>query len=211
LSRLAVHGIALWCVAPFLLWLTLYRPFTESSDRAARVPARIGEFSQVEAFELSADYLRQLGTADATWRRYRGPDGRDVFVVAVFHESNWKSVHPPHICLRGSNMEIQSDRVLELELGQRAVTVGRLLTYSLDTDRNYLSCYAYVAPGLVTGRYWRFFAHHAPLALVRQSANGCVIRAETWIEPGPDGEARAERRCVEFLTGFLGIVPELLE
>ena len=126
MSRLVVHGIALWCVAPFLLWLTLYRPFTASADLAARVPALIAGFSQVETFELSGDYLRQLGTADAAWRRYRGQDGRDVFVVVVFHESNWKSVHPPHICLQGSNMEIVPDDREEIPLADGPQEVGRL-------------------------------------------------------------------------------------
>ena len=200
-SRLVRHGIALWLCAPALLWLSTHRPFGASHGRAQRIPVRIGAFEQVHDYPLDAEALRMLDADDAVQRGYASDRGT-VFLVAVFHGPDWKSVHPPDTCLEGSNMTPIEESSDTVTVGGEPVAVGRLLMHSRDENRDYLSLYAYVAEDLVTGSYLSFFLHHAPRALVRVNGPGCLVRVETWVED----RAAAEARCKSFLADLLPII-----
>ena len=172
MSRVAkISTLVTWTVAPLALWLTAYRPFTGAAGLVERVPATIGAYRLVTDHSITSSQADLLGTDDALWRTYVGPDGREVYVVLVFHRENWKSVHPPDICLRGSNMVVNHDEVF--------TGLGRLVLYSRDQDRDYLSLYRYGAASLSTGSYLEFFLHHAPRALFRRSVGGYLLRVET--------------------------------
>jgi hypothetical protein len=130
-----------------------------------------------------------------------------VFLVAVFHEENWKSVHPPRICIEGSDMAIREEG--QVALTGETGTAGRILAYSRTTKLDYLSLYVYGAPGLRTATYFSwspwltsFFWYHAPRALLRRGTPGFLVRVETFAE-GEGGMAAAEQRCRDFLTKIL--------
>jgi len=202
-------GWILWLLAPVLLGLSLYRPFTPSNNRAARIPTVIGPWALVAEHPLGARGHALLGTDDACWRTYSRPDEAPVYLVAVYHDSNWKSVHPPHICLEGSNMEIVRDDSLAVDLGGRIQEVGELLCLSLDRERDYLSLYLFGAEGFTTSSYGGFLWHHLPRALVRASSSGFLMRVETWV--GEGGEEAARERCTAFLAEFLPVAEALLQ
>jgi hypothetical protein len=207
-GRIRVHGIVLWALAPLLLWLSSYRPEGGDLGRAARLPERVGGFESVEQYPLTGSVIAMLGTPDAIWRRYRGALG-EVFVVAVFHDENWKSVHAPDTCLRGSNMEIVAARTLPAPDAGDGAGIGYLRMRAVDRGRDYLSLFAFLAaPDFLTGDYWSFFWHHAPSAVLRRSVPGCLLRVETWVE---DGDlAAAEARCRAALEALLPICRDLL-
>ncbi len=195
-------GVVLWALAPLLLWLSLTRPYGENHGRAAALPTTLGPFERTSELELTARHRELLGTDDACWRVYREPSGaRDVYVVAVFHGSNWKSVHPPHICLRGSDMAITEDGAVTQSVDGRDVRVGRIVTRANRGGHAYLSRYAFVANGLVTDSYGDFAMHHLPRVLLRRGTAGCLVRVETWIDPRDP--AAAERRVAELLARLL--------
>lgn len=206
-----IHALLLWVAAPALLWLSVTRPHDVSAGRATRLPGVAGRFSLAEEFEITPSMRGLLGTDDATWRRYDADDEPPVFVVGVFHSTNWKSLHPPHTCLLGSNMDIVVD-----DLGRattpsgREFDYGRLLLRSMDRrGARYLSLFVYVAPpDLVTGVYARFVLHHAPRAILRQDVAGCLLRVETWV--GEGGVEAAEARCREVLVALVPAAEELL-
>ena len=191
-----ISALVLWIAAPLLCGLSLYRPFHGSAGRAAGLPASLPGFELVADHPLTRRQMELLGTEDATWRTYRDAAGHEVYLVAVFHEENWRSVHPPQICLEGSNMTIVEDSAIELD----GASVGRLRTVSRDDGRGYLGLYVYGAPGLWTGSYAEFAWHHAPRAVLRRSVRGCLLRVETWI--GADGVEPAEARCRAFLRAL---------
>ena len=118
-TALKISSIVLWLLAPLVLALSLWRPEQLQSRRAQAFHPLVAGFELVENRTITPRYVRLLGTSDVTWRVYRDGSGRRVFVTCVFHESNWKSLHPPHICLRGSNMEILEDSVQTIRLGDR--------------------------------------------------------------------------------------------
>ena len=195
-------SLALWLLAPALLGLSLYRPFTPSSGRAAGLPATVAGFTLVEDRPMTPRQMELLGTGDAAWRVYREEaTGQHVFVVAVFHQENWKSVHPPHICLEGSDMAIVRDDVVELALDDGARRkVGRIEAHHRPQGADYSSLYLYGAGGLVTPSYSEFFLHHAPAAILRRPIRGFLLRVETYLDPARPGAAQASAaRCMAAL------------
>jgi hypothetical protein len=195
------HLALLWCLAPILLLLTTWRPEGGDRGRAARLPSELAGFSVAHEYPLSSSVLEMLGTPDAVWRRYdRGAE--QVFVIGVFHDENWKSVHPPETCLRGSNMEVVREGVIPAADGGAATEYGFLQMRALDRDQDYVSLYLFLAGAeFATPGYWSFFAHHAPRALLRQSVSGCLLRVETWV--GSDGLDAATGRCREALDALV--------
>ncbi len=205
--RLLPHAVALWLLAPALLWLSATRPPGGDRGRARALPMTVGEFVAQADKPMAERDFELLGTTDAITREYLGPHGR-VFLIAVFHDENWKSVHAPDTCLRGSGMEVVESATTRLSTRAGEFEVGRYLM-SRDASDRYLSLFAYVAPlDFVSGSYWSFFFHHAPLALFRKSTAGCLLRVESWV--GDDGPEATERRCREFLGELLPLILERL-
>ena len=195
-------AVVLWLLAPALLVLSLYRPFVESQGHARALPAVLGPFVQRENLQLAERHFELLGTRDVAWRTYQDGDGPEVYVIAVFHEANWKSVHPPHICLEGSNMDITEDGSTELLLDGKTENIGRIVTRSRGDGRQYVSLYVFASRDLCTGSYLQFFLHHAPRALLRRSNAGFLLRVESFVEPS-GGTTAAEVRCRQLLQTLL--------
>lgn len=190
-----------WLACAPLLFLSLYRPEAPPTQRAANLPTVADEFVQERAYPMTERFFQLLGTRDATWRSYEGAEGIPLYVVAVFHGNNWKSVHPPHVCLQGSDMDVVEDG--ETMLGADGdQQIGRILLRGRSNGRQYLSLYAYAARGLCTGSYRSFFLHHAPRALFRASNDGFLLRVESYAD-GAGGVAAAERRCRDLLSALL--------
>lgn len=208
MKGLRVSAVALWLLAPFLLWLSLYRPFVASRGLAEQLPRELPGFELASELPLTEREFGLLGTDDAIWWTYKDEAGYSARLVAVFHGANWKSVHPPHICLRGSNMEILEDEQRTLPPPATDVGVGRIVSRSLDSGEHYLNLYVFCAPDFVSGSYVQFFLHHAPLALLRSSENGCLLRVETSLDP--EAPEQAEARLVRLLQQVLRPAEELL-
>ena len=203
-ASLKPTGVVLWLLGPCVLGLSLWRPVDVVSQRGDAFPTQLAGFEVVEKKQITAKYVRLLGTRDALWWVFqeRDRDGGVVYVTCIFHENNWKSLHPPHICLRGSNMDIRSDRSIKLRVGEREVTVGRVLADNRRTNQAYLGLYAFVGDDFVTESYLGFFLQHAPRALFRSATPGFLIRVETYVGAGED-EAAAEARCRRFLSAAI--------
>lgn len=195
--------VVLWCASPLLLWLSVYRPFTESAGRAQGLPQRLGGFVLVEDRDVTARHAELLGTDDAVWRVYRELEtDAYVFLVAVFHQENWKSVHPPHICLEGTDMAIQRDDTFEVEFASGArQRVGRIVAHHRPLQTDYLSLYLYGAGDLTTPSYAEFVMHHAPAALLRRPIRGFLLRVETYVDA--ERPAAAQGVAERFLGALL--------
>ncbi len=204
--------VLLWVLAPCLCWLSFYRPFAVSSGQAARLPVEIAGYVRTTEREITPRQFELLGTNDAVWREYRAPDGERVFLVVVFHRSNWKSVHPPHICLQGSNMDIEKDGFHGVEIEGEESLLGRIetLEHGEGGPWNFLSYYAFCAPGMLTGSYSDFVWHHAPRAILRSNDPGFLIRVESYVNEQSGGMAGAEKRCQAFLAAMIPAARKML-
>lgn len=202
-------GIGLWVAAVVLLALSLYRPRVEDTQRAQALPTVIGRFAKEREFAMSERFYQLLGTNDAAWRGYTDGDGDTLFVVAVFHGTNWKSVHPPRICLEASDMVVVEDGTAPLAEAGGTETIGRILCRGRSNGRPYLTLYAYGSRDLCTGSYSEFFLHHAPRAIFRASNDGFLMRVDAYAD-GEGGLVGAEARCRELLRNLVDRARELL-
>lgn len=195
--------IVLWLLAPLLLLLSSVRPPNPRNDRARNMPDVIGEYTVVKKQKIRADIANLLGTRDVAWRIYRDALGNRYYMTIVFHDSNWKSLHPPHICIRGSNFSINSDLTVDGNMPDgRKIWLGRLLaTEKKRRHRDYVSLYAFVGQDFVTPSYMRFFLEHAPRALFRRATSGFLLRVEAFV--GKDGQLATEKRCWKMFQAFL--------
>ena len=97
-------------------------------------------------------------------------------------------------------MQVLEDDVRRISSDGPAV--GRLVCWSVDRERRYVSLYAYVAPpDRVRASYWDFVFDAIPRAMLRRSNAGALIRVETWVD-GDDLQS-AQLRCGRFLTAIL--------
>jgi len=217
---LARSAWALWLLAGPLLWLGLYRPFASDGARAAQLPAAVPGWTWLGAADprgITAAHLRQLGTDDAVYRTYvsTAPGTEPVIFTAVFHSANWKSVHPPQICLQGSGMTVAEDGSLSMARSDGTTAAAGRILATLDGPQGpypegsrYLSYYVYGGVDMLTASYRTFFLHHLPRALFRQSTDGFLLRVETFV--GSDGLAAAEERCRSFMDAILPAAQESL-
>ena len=209
-------GVLLWSAAVPLLALSLYRPFVVGHGRAEKLPDSLAGYALVPRTpERQAQFRRELprmidllGTADFVWRHY-SDGGTHINLVALFHDANWKSVHPPRICIEGSDMEIEQDGVVPAPWLGEGVVAGRIVARSLADERHYLSLSVYGTRGWTSGDYTKFMWYHLPLAVLRQSESGFLLRVESQVEAG-ETTREAEARCARFLGELVPLAKGLL-
>ena len=207
-------AIACWVLAGPLLWLSCYRPFGDLDGRAEQIPAMIADYQlesrnpkQQVAFEQALPRWRELlGTDDFVWRRYRSANKHVINLVALFHDTNWKSVHPPRICIEGSNMVIEQDDFVDadwlLDEADGRPVVSRIVAKRRSDGWRFVTLSMFGTKSWASGDYWDFTMHHLPRALLRQNESGFLLRVESPIYSGED-VAHAQERCREFLKQLM--------
>ncbi len=217
-GTLAGVGLALWLAAGPLLWLGLHRPFVAGAARAERLPTAIADYLLVPRAEAEERRFQQhlprwrelLGTDDFVWRHYRTGDGAWISLVALFHDTNWKSVHPPRICIEGSNMDIEQDDCVAAPWLGPAGSVSRIVARRRDSGRRYVTLSLFGTRTWLSGDYSEFTWHHLPRALLRRNESGFLLRVEALV-PDAGGLPAAERRCAEFLAALVPLAREVLQ
>lgn len=211
----ALRLVLVWAIAGGLAGLCWYRPGPGVTARAATLPATIGGFTlvarsaaQEERFQRDLPrYVELLGTGDFVWRTYRDPTGGTVAVVALFHDHNWKSVHPPRICIEGSDMDIEQDDFAAAWPG--GPLASRIVARARRSGRRFVTLSLFGTADWLSGDYWQFTLHHLPRAVVRANQSGFLLRAEAPIGDG-ESEAAAEQRASRFLQALVPIAQERL-
>ena len=210
-------AVTLWLVCGPLLWLSVARPYGGENDRAERLPVALAGFTMQPRSEAEARSFQQslprwrelLGTDDFVYRRYRDDEQHFVNLVALFHDTNWKSVHPPRICIEGSNMAILEDELVEAAWMPAGARLGRITAESRGYSRRFVTLSVFGTSDWVSGDYWEFFWHHLPRAVLRANQSGFLLRVESPIGSGESADDAAGR-CEEFLRSLLSSAQELV-
>ncbi len=209
--------VLLWLVGPALLALSAWRPGGAATERAAALPEVVADYTlvprsaaQQERFVAALPRWRELlGTGDFVWRSYRGQDGHWINLVALFHDTNWKSVHPPRICIEGSDMEIEVDDLVPAPWLGADVAASRIVARRRSDGVRFVTLSMFGTADWASGDYWQFTRHHLPRALVRANLSGFLLRAESAIADG-EPDSAAEARCRAFLAALVPPARELL-
>lgn len=208
---------ALWIGAPLLLLLSLYRPGGDGKQRAERLPVELAGYALVprtadeEAkFQASLPRWRELlGTGDFVWRSYRSDDEHYLHLVALFHDTNWKSVHPPRICIEGSGMDIEADDLQPVPTLGAGVQASRIVARARADGRRFVTLSVFGTADWLSGDYWDFTWHHLPRAVLRANLSGFLLRVEAPIRDD-EPTAAAEARAVRFLAALVPQAREVL-
>jgi EpsI family protein len=201
-------AILLWAVAPIVCFLQFYRPADVGGSRAAAIPVAVGAWRRERTHELTERTYALLGTRDVLWANYADASGDVVTLTAVFHAENWKSVHPPDVCIMGSGYVIESSAVEQVRVaGDGEVEVGTIAA-SGDGGRLW-SFYVFGTRGFTTPSYLSFFLHHVPAALLRSATEGFLLRVECLERGG--GASAARERCARFMGEVLPVVQEAMQ
>jgi exosortase len=217
-GRYWLVGGVLWALAGPLLWLSTYRPAGGHSQRAEQLPATIAGYTQLprsaaEEAEFRSGLPRWrelLGTGDFVWRRYRDEAGNRINLVALFHDTNWKSVHPPQICIEGSNMDIQYDDLVSAPWAGDDIVLSRILARDRADGHRYMTISTYGTVDWTSGDYWAFTLHHLPRALVRANMSGFLLRVEAPVARN-EKPIVAQARAEKFLQALLPAAQEILQ
>ncbi|MGB3966395.1 MAG: exosortase/archaeosortase family protein, partial [Planctomycetota bacterium] len=216
-AGLAGPAVALWLLAGPLLGLSLYRPQGPDTRRAEALPVAFAGWTAVPrtaaeqaAFQANLPrWCELLGTGDFVWRRYRDASGAAINLVALFHDTNWKSVHPPRICIEGSGMAIEiDDEVVVPALGD-GLRASRIVATSRKDGWRYVTLSLFGTVDWAAGDYAAFTWHHLARAVVRANMSGFLLRVESPVRAG-EAVAAAEARCGGFLEALLPLARERL-
>jgi exosortase len=165
-----------------------------------QIPGETRHFKALSDHKLSERWYALLGTRDVIWRDYEHLEsGRRLTVTALFHGRNWKSVHPPEVCLQASGFEIEGLSIRSLGKASHATQIA-----ILETDyegRGFLSAYLFGGPGFTTPFYGTFFLQNLPSAIFRSHTVGFLLRVD--VEKRDLDQVQAETLLASFLAEFL--------
>jgi len=178
--------------------LGFYRPTDPPERLSQRLPRVAGSFRAATDHPLSERWYSLLGTRDVLWRDYRHePSGRVLTVTALFHGRNWKSVHPPEVCLQASGFEVEGRSLRSLGDSGHKVAI----LHADYRGRGFISAYLYGGRGFTTPFYSTFFLENLPSALFRMHTVGFLLRVD--LEMRDLDRLQSETLLADFLTEFL--------
>jgi len=180
--------------------LGFYRPVDPPDRLSAEIPYETTHFEAANDHEISDRWYALLGTRDVVWRDYKHKSsGRLLTVTGLFHGRNWKSVHPPEVCLQASGFEVEN-----LSIRTMAHDASPLQIAMLESEyqgRKFLSAYLYGGRGFTTPYYSSFFLENLPSAIFRSQTVGFLLRVD--IEMRDLDQVQAETLLSGFLEEFL--------
>jgi exosortase len=181
--------------------LGFYRPANPSGDLGSRFPRELPGFEFLTEHALSENDYSLLGTRDVAWRRYRHHESqRFVDFTAVFHGRNWKSLHPPEICLEAAGLEIRGQELRSVVVDGRETSLTLLRADR--AEQSYAVGYLFGGTGYETPSFLGFFWSNVPRALFRLPMSGYLLRVELPFD-GDELDPATERILAEFASRAL--------
>ena len=129
---------------------------------------------------LSKEELAILETDNVFVRKYKNPNGEEVYLYIVYSQTNHKVSHPPEICYTGGGISIleKTQDFIPVNKGNLIISANRLL---LQAGKLYqVSFYWFKVGDTFTSNYWKqqtlvalntLFGKRKGSALIRISAN----------------------------------------
>lgn len=157
-----------------------------------------------EDIPLSKQDLAILETDNAFVRKYKNPNGEEVYLYIVYSQTNHKVTHPPEICYTGSGVSIleKTHDFIPVSYKNLDIKANRFLLQ--DNQLYQMSFYWFKVGNIFTSNYWKEQILVAFNALLGKKQGSALIRISADIVNKDKG--RAIKEIKEF-TGL--IVPQL--
>ncbi len=165
-----------------LLSLDVYFKDFKQTDtvRINDFPRTVGAWTSQE-IPLSKEELAILETDNAFVRRYKNPNGEQVYLYIVYSQTNHKVSHPPEICYIGSGVSVLEKRQDLIPVSYKNLTIAtnRLL---LEANNAYqISFYWFKVGDTFTANYWQQQALVAVNTLFGQRKGCALIRVSAYL------------------------------
>lgn len=188
--------VLLGVVAVGAAWLATQSPAQNRSDLAAKaLPMSIqihGEVFTGMDIEMDEQVKVILETDDMVYRRYRDGTGRIVDMLVVFSADNRKGTHPPEVCLKGANTEINAKRVVNIDLPE----MGPMDFRELETTQHRVKAwhlYLYKSGDSYTPSFFKQQLVVFVNGLLQRNAGGALIHLTVPVmSHAPDAVAQAK-------------------
>lgn len=146
-------------------------------------PKKIGDWVSDELAISSEDYAI-LETKNAFSRRYQAPDGREVFLFAVYSQHNRKVSYPPEISYTGSGISVVNKKQEQLlsPPGNDHIDANKLL---VEYGKNQQVMYYWFKVGdSYTTSYWKQQMLIAVKSFLGEDVSSAMIRISSIVHDG---------------------------
>ena len=192
------------------LVLGFWQPAERALGLAKDVPRSFPGYVHVREHALSERDYELLGTRDVVWRRLR-EESSDALIdlTVVFAGRNWKSLHPPELCLEAAGLGIEDRQSRYLDIDGTRTELSLLRA---DRSRDvYLIGYLFGGPGYETPSFTGYFWRNVPRALLRRGGASYMVRIELPLgdqSPEPRNEAQLARFLRQVLPRLRTLVQD---
>jgi len=149
-----------------------------------------------------------LETRNVFTRRYKGPEGQEIYLMMVYSQRNRKVSHPPEICYTGSGASIVGDKpaFLDIPARKKPIKTNKLtVEYGPITQ---LSYYWFKVGDVYTSNYWKQQFLIALKSLLNTSSSSAMIRIAATV--GDGGQKQAEDNVRRFAQIVVPLIPKYL-
>ena len=169
-----------------------------------RFPRDVGKWVSFD-LPIPEDVYKILETRNVFTRQYQDPEGKQVYLMLVYSESNRKVSHPPEICYAGSGVSILSNERTYIPFSPgTSIKVNRLFVEQGNTQQ--IMYYWFKVGDTFTANYWKQQVLIVWKTLLGKSASSALIRISVSVD------RRGNAAAIETVDGFTQqVAPYLLE
>lgn len=180
--------ILLLLVSGVVSWRVFFKEYSqEDTVNIHHFPREIDTWTSVD-LPMPEDVYLILETRNVFTRRYKTSEGKEVFLMLVYSQSNRKVSHPPEICYAGSGVTILSNEptYMPIDSQGRIIKVNRLFVEQGGTQQ--VMYYWFKVGDTYTANYWKQQLLIVWKTLLGQPASSALLRISVTLDSeGPSG------------------------
>lgn len=198
----------LFILSAVVSWKMYFKKYVQKDTvNIHEFPREIAGWTSVD-IPLTEEEYAILETKNAFTRRYKGPDGQEIYLLMVYSQTNRKVSHPPEICYTGSGASIVGNEPASFEVPglEKPIRANKLtLEYGRVLQ---LSYYWFKVGDEYTSNYWKQQLLIAVKSLFDDSSSSALIRIASTV--GEGGKEKAEESIRQFARLVVPLIPEYL-
>ncbi len=179
--------IALFILAGIVSWSLHFQVYQQKDTvDINQFPKTIGNWTS-EEMKITDEEFAILETRNAFARKYRTPQGQEIYLFIVYSQNNRKVSHPPEICYLGGGVTILDSKHDSFVWDEKAaaIKVNRLLLEMGDAKQ--FSFYWFKVGDSFTSNYWKQQGLIALKTLLGKPASSALVRISATVKTTEEG------------------------
>ena len=200
--------IFLFSIVAFFSWkLYFFQTSQKDTVNIHDFPKTINDWTS-EELSISDDVYAILETKNAFVRRYKSPEGKEVYLYLVYSQFNRKVAHPPEVCYSGSGITIVNNvkEIMPVQGLKEPIAANRLLLEKVNFQQ--FSYYWFKVGEVFTPNYWKQQFLIARNSLMGKNKGSALIRLSVDILDGNQENSVASAK--EFTNLVVPVIQKFL-